>query len=138
MRRLLAASALVVALAALLGRPGHGTDASWALLAQASPSPTGCLVFPDSLLALDGARVRLVGYAVPIAVGSDRFLLAAASPGCFFCSPSDAPTRMAEVSARHPPPPAERLAVTGTLALYPCPQGRPAFALTEATAEAVR
>lgn len=97
--------------------------------------------FGDSVRALEGKRVRLAGYMMPLSADMQQthFLISASPPDCFFHVPGG-PTTIAEVQTL----PAgvamtmEPLVVEGVLRLLSRSEQGIVFRVEEATARAVR
>jgi hypothetical protein len=79
---------------------------SWRTLAQVEPVKQGAKMVPrfsKELLALDGQRVRVQGFILPMDMGDQQkhFLISAVPPHCPFCMPAG-PDAIVEVFGKQP------------------------------------
>jgi hypothetical protein len=118
-----ATSATLAALPSL-----DGDDAiRWSELKKTRLSRRPPPVFPERIAALDGRRVRMVGFMAPFDSLTDmrNFMLLPTLVGCYFCVPPSAlEVVLVRVKADGPVPFSEpAIEVTGTLKLWKAESG---------------
>jgi len=116
---------------------------SWKTLAQVEPVKQGAKMVPQfskELLALDGQRVRVQGFILPLDMGDQQkhFLISAVPPHCPFCMPAG-PDAIVEVFGRQPIAYGfEPVIVHGKMAILKDDPGGLLYRLTEAEPVASR